>query len=268
MLIIGELINCTRKRIARAVEKRDVDYIQKIAQQQVEDGADILDVNAGIAGMEVELLPWLVETVQAVTDVQLCIDSADGAALAAALPICKKKPMINSITDEAKVVEVILPLVAENKTQIIALCTSDEGAPQTADDRLKIASSLVGKLTDAGVPPEDIYVDPCVYPISTDINNGMAFLNALEQVKNCCEGVNTICGLSNISFGLPARRVLNHAFMVMTMVKGLDAVILDPRDKQMMANIIAAETLLGRDEFCMNYIQAYREGMLDVKREA
>lgn len=265
MLVIGELINCTRRRIARAVEKKDVNYIQKIALNQIEAGADILDVNAGIAGVEVELLPWLVEIVQAVTDVQLCLDSADGAALSAALPICKKKPMINSITDEAKVVEVILPLVAENKTQVIALCTSDERTGETADDRLKIASSLVGKLTDAGVPPEDIYVDPCVYPISTNVKNGMEFLNALEQMKDCCEGVHTVCGLSNISYGLPNRKMLNQAFMIMAMVKGLDAVILDPRDKQMMANIIATETLLGRDDFCMNYIRAYREGKLNLE---
>lgn len=264
MLVIGELINCTRRRIARSVEKKDVDYIQKIALNQIKAGSDILDINAGVAGMEVELLPWLVETVQAVTDVQLCIDSADGAALAAALPICKKKPMINSITDEAKVVEVILPLVAENKTQIIALCTSDEVMGETTDDRLKIASSLVGKLRDAGIPAEDIYVDPCVYPISTNNNNGMEFLSALEQIKDCCGEVHTVCGLSNISYGLPTRKILNQAFMIMAMVKGLDAVILDPLDKQMMANIIATETLLGRDDFCMNYIQSYREGKLNL----
>jgi len=265
VLIIGELINCTRKRIAKAVEKKDIGYIQKIALDQVEAGADILDINAGIAGMEVELLPWLVETVQAVTDVQLCLDSADGAALSAALPICKNKPMINSITDEAKVVDVILPLVAENKTQIIALCTSDELSGETTDDRLKIAASLVGKLTDAGVPPGDIYVDPCVYPISTNVNNGMEFLNALEQMKDYCEGVHTVCGLSNISFGLPTRKILNQAFMIMAMAKGLDAVILDPLDKRMMANVIATETLLGRDEFCMNYIQAYRRGKFNFE---
>jgi 5-methyltetrahydrofolate--homocysteine methyltransferase len=265
MLIIGELINCTRQRIARAVEKRDVAYIQKIACNQIEAGADILDVNAGIAGMEVELLPWLVETVQAATDAQLCIDSADGEALAAAIPVCQKKPMINSITDEAKIVEIILPLVVENKTQVIALCTSDDISGETAEDRRQIAASLVGKLTDAGVPPEDIYVDPCVYPISTNVNNGMEFLRALEQMKDCCEGIHTVCGLSNISFGLPARKVLNQVFMIMAMVKGLDAALLDPRDQQMMANITAAETLLGQDDFCMNYIQAYREGRLNLE---
>ncbi|HIE28888.1 TPA: methyltetrahydrofolate cobalamin methyltransferase [Candidatus Poribacteria bacterium] len=265
MLIIGELINCTRKRIAGAVEKKDVGYIQKVAQDQIASGADILDVNAGIAGMEVELLPWLVETIQAVTDVQLCIDSADGEAIAAALPVCKKKPMINSITDEAKIVDIILPLVVENKTQVIALCTSDEVSGETADDRLQIASSLVGKLTDAGVPPEDIYVDPCVYPISTNVNSGIEFLHALEQMKDCCEGVHTVCGLSNISFGLPTRKILNQVFMIMAMVKGLDAALLDPRDKRMMADIIAAEALLGQDDFCMNYIQAYRKGILNLE---
>jgi len=265
VLIIGELINCTRKRIARAVEKKDTDYIQKIAKDQVEAGANILDVNAGIAGLEVESLPWLVETVQAVTDVQLCLDSADGKALSAALPVCQKKPMINSITDEVMVSNVILPLVAENKTQVIALCTSDEITGTTPEDRLKIASSLIGKLTDAGVPLEDIYVDPCVYPISTNIKSGMEFLGTLEQIKTSYEGINAVCGLSNISYGIPNRKIVNQVFMIMAMVKGLDAVIADPLDKRMVANIIATETLLGQDEFCMNYIQAYRDGKLSLE---
>jgi len=264
MLIVGERINCTRKRIASAVKKKDADYIKKVAIQQVESGADIVDVNGGIAGMEVEYLPWLVETVQEATDAQLCLDSSDADALRKALPLCKKTPMINSISDESERFEAVLPLVKEYNTTIVALCMTDTGAPNTTDDRVEIASSLVGKMTDAGVPIGNIYVDPCVFPVSTDVNNGLILLDALDQIKESLKGVNTICGLSNISFGLPNRKLINQVFMVMAMLRNnTDAVIIDPVDKQMMANIIATEALLGKDDFCMNYIMAYREGKFD-----
>lgn len=264
MLIIGEKINCTRKRIASAVKKKDAKYIQKTALSQVEAGADILDLNGGIAGKEVEYLRWLVETVQEVTDVPLCLDSTSAEALAQAIPLCKKRPMVNSVSDEPERIETILPLVKEYETQVIALCMSDSGQPNTAEDRLNIASSLVEKIKDAGIPGEDIYVDLCVFPLSTDSSYGLAFLSALQEVKNFCEGVKTVCGVSNISFGLPERRLLNRVFMVMSAFADIDALIIDPCDKHMMANLIATEALLGQDEFCMNYIRAYREGKLDL----
>lgn len=264
MLIIGEKINCTRKRIAKAVEKKDAKYIQKIALRQVKAGANILDVNAGIAGKEVEYLAWLIKTVQEVTDVRLCLDSTDAEALAKVIPLCKERPIVNSISDEAKRINSILPLVKEYETQVIALCISDSGPPNTTEDRLKIASSLVGKIKDAGIAVEDIYVDLCVFPVSTNTSYGLAFLEALEKVKDRCEGINTICGLSNISFGLPQRKLLNRVFMVMNVFADIDALIIDPCDKNMMANLIAAETLLGRDDFCMNYITAYREGKFEI----
>jgi len=264
MLVIGEKINCTRKRIAKAVENKDTKYIQKIAKSQVKAGADYLDINGGIAGKETEYMVWLVETVQEVIDVPLCLDTTDPEALAETIPICKKRPMVNSISDETKRIETILPLIVEHETQVVALCISDSGPPNTAQDRLDIASSLVEKITDAGVAAEDIYVDLCVFPVSTDNSFGLAFLKALEEVKTCCEGVNTVCGLSNISYGLPERKLLNRVFMSMSVFAGIDALIIDPCDKYMMANLVAAEALTGKDDFCMNYITAYREGKLDL----
>lgn len=262
MLIIGEKINCTSKRIAKAVKNKDAKYIQKTALSQIEAGADMLDVNGGIAGKEVEYLTWLIETVQKVTDVPLCLDSTDAEALTQAIPLCKKRPMVNSVSDEAERVEKILPLIKKHETQVIALCMSDSGQPKTAEDRLNIASSLVGKIKDAGISAADIYVDPCVFPISTDSSYGLAFLEGIQKIKNCCKNVNTVCGLSNISYGLPERKLLNRVFMVMSAFAGIDALIIDPCDENMIANLIAAETLLGQDEFCMNYIKAYREGDL------
>lgn len=264
MFIIGEKINATRKSIAKAVKKKDAKYIQKIALSQVEAGADMLDVNGGIAGKEAEYLTWLVETVQEVTDVPLCLDSTDAEALAQAIPLCKKRPMINSVSDEKERIENILPLVKEHQTQVIALCMSESKQPKTAEDRLNIASSLVEKIKKEGILDEDIYVDLCVFPISTDSNYGIAFLEALEQFKESYDKINTVCGLSNISYGLPERKLLNRVFMVMSVYAGIDALIIDPCDENMIANLIAAETLIGKDEFCMNYIQAYREGKLDI----
>jgi 5-methyltetrahydrofolate--homocysteine methyltransferase len=229
-------------------------------------GAEILDVNGGLAGQEVELLPWLVETVQdEVSDeVPLCLDSPNGEALTKALPLCRRPPLINSITAEEGRLQVFLPLIREYDAGIIALCMT-ERPPTSADERLSIAGTLVERLTGGGVPAERIYIDPCVFPVSTDAQVGVAVLTTLAAVKAKTWGVKTVCGLSNVSYGLPARKLLNHTFMILTMAQGLDAVIVDPCDPRMMAGIIAARALLGEDEYCMGYLTAHQTGKLEVE---
>jgi len=146
---------------------------------------------------------------------------------------------------------------------LVGLCMDDRGMPDSAGDRIRIASDLIGELTKDGVPIGDIYIDPVVTPVSTDTRYGMAVLDAIEAIMEEFPGVHTICGLSNVSFGLPNRKQVNQMFLVMAMTKGLDAVILDPCDKRIMANLITTMTLLGEDDFCMNYITASREGKFD-----
>ena len=259
MLIVGELINASRKKIGLAIEGHDKAFIQKVASDQLQNGADYIDVNAGIfVGKEAEYLKWLVNTVQDAVEAPCCIDSPDPEAIEAALSIHKGTAIINSISLEKKRYDAFLPLLAGTDLKVVALCVSDEGMPETADARTAIADKLINGLVQNNVLIENIYVDPLVQPIATNSNFGVEFLRAIEKITTTYEGIHTICGLSNISYGLPKRKFLNQTFMVMAISKGLDAAIVDPLDKQMMTNIIAAETLIGNDNFCMNFLKAFR----------
>ncbi len=264
MIIIGELINASRKAIGAAIEAGDTEAIQKVAKYQAEAGADFIDVNAGIfVGKEPQYLKWLVQTVQEVTDTPCAIDSPDPAAIEAALNVHKRIPMINSISLEKERYDNLMPIVAGTDMKVVALCMSDEGMPQTVDDRLKIAEKLVNGLVQNNVSIENIFVDPLVQPLSVNDLFGLEFLNAIELIMKRFQGVHTVCGLSNI---LPARKFMNQAFMAIAIAKGLDSAIINPLDKKMMANIIAAEALVGKDKFCTNYIAAYRTQMFDAER--
>jgi 5-methyltetrahydrofolate--homocysteine methyltransferase len=262
MIIVGELINASRKAIEAAIENQDAATIQKVAKDQFENGADFIDVNAGIfVGQEPEYLKWLVTTVQTEVDGPCCIDSPDPKAIEAALSVHKGTAMINSISMEKERYDSILPIVGGTDLKVVALCMSDEGMPETVDDRMKIADQLINGLLQKNVKIGNIYVDPLVQPVSTNDNFGIEFLNAVEKIMTTFAGVHTLCGLSNISYGLPERKFLNQTFMVMAITKGLDGAIINPLDKKMMASIIAAEVLKGKDEFCTNYLAAYRDNM-------
>jgi 5-methyltetrahydrofolate--homocysteine methyltransferase len=205
-----------------------------------------------------------VEIVQTVTDKPCAIDSPDPKAIETALAAHKGTAMINSISLEKDRYDTLLPLVAGSDLKVVALCMSDEGMPETTDDRMKIADKLVNGLLQNNVAIENIYVDPLVQPVSTNNLFGVEFLNAIEQIVTTFKGVHTMCGLSNISFGLPNRPFLNQTFMSMAIAKGLDGAIINPLDKKMMANIIAATALAGNDDFCMEYLKAFRANKLDV----
>ena len=266
MLIVGELINASRKAIAAAIEAGDAQANQKIARDESGAGANFIDVNAGVfVDKEAEYLKWLVQQVQESVDAPCCIDSPDPNAIEAALSIHKGTAMINSISLEKDREEALLPLVAGTDLKVVALCMSDEGMPETAQARVEIAETLVNKLVQNNIPLSNIYVDPLVQPISTKDDYGIEFLNAVETIMTRFEGIHTICGLSNISYGLPVRKFVNQTFAVMAVAKGLDGVIINPLDQRMMANLITAETLVGRDMFCSNYLQAYRGNKLDFQ---
>jgi 5-methyltetrahydrofolate--homocysteine methyltransferase len=263
MIIVGELINASRKAIKAAIESQDADIIKQIAIDQIKAGAHYIDVNAGVfVGKEPEYLKWLVETVQSVVDTPCCIDSPDPKAIKTALTVHKRTAMINSISLEKERYEALLPIVAGTDLKVVALCMGDDGMPESSDDRLKIADKLVNGLLQKNVAIENIYVDPLVQPVSTNKMFGVEFLNAIEQIVTNFKGIHTVCGLSNISFGLPHRSFLNQTFMSMAIAKGLDGAIVNPLDKKMMGNIIAAETLAGRDDYCMEYLKAYRADLL------
>jgi 5-methyltetrahydrofolate--homocysteine methyltransferase len=260
MFIVGELINASRKKIGAAIENQDKDTIQQIAVQQFENGADFIDVNAGVfVGKEAEYLRWLVTIVQEALEAPCCIDSPDPRAIEGALSVHKGIPMINSISMEKERYDALMPIIAGSDCKVVALCMSDDGMPETADARISIAEELVNNLVKNNIPLENIYVDPLVQPLSTNDNYGTAFLESIEMIMSRFPGIHTVCGLSNISYGLPERMLLNQTFMVMAITKGLDGAIVNPLDKKMMAAIITAETLAGKDEWCAEYLQAYRQ---------
>lgn len=263
MLIVGELINTSRKIIKESVERRNAEYIRDIAKRQVEAGANYLDVNCSdLMDNELEAMRWLIENVQAAVDVPLSIDTPNPAAMEVGLSLAQKgKPLANSITGEKERYRTVLPLVVKYGAKVVALCMDDQGMPQTAEDRLRVARELVMKLTEAGVAASDIYLDPLLQPVSTDDRAGLELLNAIRLIGQEYPGIHLICGLSNVSYGLPNRQILNRVFMIQTMTMGMDAYILDPLDKALMRDFYACQALLGQDSFCRNYLAAHRKGL-------
>ena len=259
MIIVGELINASRKSVGAAIENNDAEAIKKLAIDQVANGADYIDVNAGVfVGKEADYLKWLVETAQSAVDKPCSIDSPDPRAIEAALSVHKGTALINSISMEKDRYDALMPIVAGTDLKVVALCMSDKGMPETANDRMAIADKLINGLLQHNVPIENIYVDPLVQPVATNSDYGIEFLKTIDNIMTKFKGIHTMCGLSNISFGLPERKFLNQTFMVLAMAKGLDGAIVNPLDQKMMANIIAAEALLGKDEYCGEFLEAYR----------
>jgi len=266
MEIIGEKINTSRKGVERAVRERDAAFIRDLAERQAEAGATYLDVNSGLAlypEEEAEDFAWLVPVIQAAVDLPLCIDSARAPAIETALKLHKGRAMINSVNGDPEQIGAILPLAAQFRCKVIALTSSKKGGiPATSAERVKIAESIAKKSQEYGISLEDIYFDPLVFSVGTDQGSGLLFLETLREIKRSLGEAKTVSGLSNISFGLPKRKLLNHAFLVLALGAGMDAAIMDPTDKSIMALVQATEAVMGRDPFCAGYLKAFREGRL------
>ena len=264
MLIVGERINATRKSMGEALAKKDIRFIQNEAVKQVESGAAYIDVNCGNPDHEQEVrdMEWVVKAVQEAVKVPLCIDSANPKALEKGLSVHKGKALVNSVTAEKDRMKEVLPIVKRFNAGIIALTNDETGMPRTCGERFDLARRILDESNRLGIKDEDVYFDPLVRPVSAEQDQPIEFLNALRSIKTL-GNVHTICGLSNVSFGLPNRKVMNAVFMAMALSYGLNAAIIDPLDKLMMATIKAAEALLGYDEYCGKYIESARKGELD-----
>jgi len=261
--VIGERINTTLKKVQAATAERDTDYIKNDVQQQTEAGATYIDVNAGARiGHEEEDMRWLLEVVQEATDLPLCLDSPDPRILEMAYGLVNKKPMINSISLEKDRFEPMINYLKGKECRIIALCMDDSGMPKTVDDIFQRAKSLVGELEKIGFTRDDIFIDPLIQPMSVDITNGRMAMDAVKAIMTDLAGVHTTGGLSNISFGLPQRRIINRCFLAMMMANGFDSAIMDPMDKDLMALTRTSDMLAGNDQFCMNYLKAVRAGKI------
>ncbi len=263
--IVGERINTSRKKIQEAVVARDAPHIQTEVRQQQEAGASFIDVNAGtFIGDEMEHMEWLVGVVQEVATVPLCLDSPDPKILEAAYGLLKEPPMVNSISLEQERFETMMPFLKGRDCRIVALCMDDSGMPTSAADIVDRARRLTAALETVGMSRDRIYLDFLVQPISTDTANGPMVMEAVRGINQGIPGVHTICGLSNISFGMPQRKIINRTFLALLMASGLDTAILDPMDRELMAVVKTAEMLLGHDEYCTKYLKAVRAGAIQA----
>jgi 5-methyltetrahydrofolate--homocysteine methyltransferase len=261
--ILGERINPTGKeKLAAALVTGDLEAVRQEALAQVEAGADILDVNVGAAGVnEVELLPKALRLVLETVDVPVAIDTADGKALAAALGLHKEvnpegRPLVNSVNGEEASLARVLPLVAEYGAAVIGLCMDDDGIPETPEKRLEVAKKIVLRAEKHGIPKEDLLIDCLALTVGADSQAGWITLEAIRMVKEEL-GVNMALGASNVSFGLPERETINGAFLAMAIARGLNCPIVDAA--KVRPYILAADLALGRDEYAMRYLKAYRQ---------
>lgn len=256
-VIIGEKINPTgRKKMAAALQDGDFAYIRELATQQVAAGADILDINVGVPGLDdVALMVQVVKFVSELVDVPLCLDSPNPQALAAGLAVAPGKPLVNSVSGEEERLKAVLPLVKEYGAAVIGLTMDDNGIPTGVEDRIAIAEKILERAVKSGIPAEDVIIDPLVMTVGTDSQAGVITLRTIELLRKAL-GVNINLGASNISFGLPDRTTINQAFLVLAMGAGANCLITDP--SKMTGFIRATDLLLGRDDYAARYIRYYR----------
>ena len=265
MLIVGELINSTRPNIREAIKARNASYIVKQARSQLDAGAHLIDINCAVtSGDEIQDIDWVVSVIQSeIKDVSICVDSPSYLAIDRALSVYKAAGsiMINSITAEETRIKKILPLAIDHNAKLVALTMDEHGMPDTVSKRFDIAKKILDRVKKDGFKEEDLYYDPLIRPISTEPDQASEFLKSIPLIKSLGK-VKTICGLSNISFGLPKRKLINSSFLAMAIQSGLDAAILDPLDNHVMSSIAASRALMSDDEYCADYIRAFREGRL------
>ncbi len=271
MLIIGESINGSIPSVGQAIINRDEQWIQSLAKLQENSGAQMLDVNAGGLSNrdEVSDLIWLVEIVQKSVSIPLVLDSNNIDALKAAVSIYKGENLIlSSLTAEEQRLNDLLPLVLEQNCGVIALCIDEKGISLEPKRRLEIASLLVERAIAGGLEPQNLYIDPLVLTLGVNYNAGAITLETLRLIHEQFPQVNTVCGVSNVGFEMPNRRLLNRTFVAMLLALGLNTFMVDVRDKELMGALLAAAALNGQDEWCMNYLNAYRAGKLDFSGRA
>jgi cobalamin-dependent methionine synthase I len=260
MIVIGERLNSSRDDVLDALKRKDGEYIVGEAKAQERAGADYLDINAAalLAG-ELETLKWAIPLIQGRVSIPLAIDTPSGQAMSEGLSLHKGRAILNSLSGETRRIKEFIPIIKEHKPRVIVLCLDDEGIPKESDKELSIALRMVELLEREGIKPEDIFLDPLVRPIGVEDEAGQLFFESLEKIKAHLPQVKTVAGISNVSFGLPERHLLNRTFLTLATERGLDAAILDPLEKGTLAAVASAEALLGRDPSLKRYLAFIRK---------
>ncbi len=268
MIIIGEKINGTIPSVKNAIAERDEEFIRNLAFKQTEAGAHFLDVCASTAPeYEVETLSWLMNIVQDTVETPLCIDSPNAAVIKEVFKHARRPGLINSVSEEGDKCELIFPLIQGTEWQVVALTCENKGIPSDTETRVDITKRIVEKAQKYGITPDRIHLDPLVLALSADNKSLLNFTETLKLVKELYPTIKVTSGLSNISFGMPLRKVVNQGFLTIALYVGMDSAILDPTNRDMMTTLMATEALLGWDRLCRNFANAFRKNKIGPIKE-
>lgn len=263
MIIIGEkIINGAIPSVAEAIVNKDEEGIKNLAITQAEAGANFIDVCASVdSEIELQTMQWLIDLVQDAVDTPIAIDSPDANICVKAMEFCRKPGLINSVSLEGDKIDVVFPAIADTKWDCAALLCDDAGIPKTGEKRLEIFETLMAKAKEYKIAAGRLHIDPLVEMLCTSEDGINTILEVIREIKRRYPDIHVTGGASNISFNLPARKFVNQAFLVLAMGAGMDSAIINPLHKHMMGLIYATEALKGNDEYCIEYINGYREGL-------
>lgn len=268
MIIIGEKINGSIPSMGKAIAAKDEEYIRSMAIKQSEAGANFIDVCASVPPeVEYDTLKWMIELVQGATDTPLAIDSPNPELLVQMIPFVKKPGLVNSVSMEGNKTDTIFPVIANTKWEVVALLCDDSGIPQTAEKRLQVFEQIMAKAKEYGIDPSRIHIDPLVEMLCTSEDGVNMVIEVIKEIKKRYPTIHVTGAVSNVSFNLPLRKIINQAFIVLAMNAGMDSAIFDPLDKTLMGMVYATEALMGMDDYCIEYITAYREERIGTPKK-
>ena len=262
MIIIGEKINGSIPSVGKAIAEKDADFIRNLAKIQTEANSTYIDVCASVEEtIEVETMKWLIDLVQEVTDTPIAVDSPSAEVCVEAMKFCNKPGLVNSVSMEGNKVDTVFPAIKGTDWEVVALLCDDTGIPQTAEKRLQVFADLMAKAKEYDIDPSRIHIDPLIEMLCTAEDGIKMVTDVMKEIKRQYPTIHITGAVSNISFNLPVRKILNQAFTVLSMNYGLDSAIFDPTNRDLIGLIYATEAMLGMDDYCMEYIGAYREGL-------
>ena len=267
MIIIGEKINGSIPSMGKAIAERNEDWIRDIARKQADAGSDFIDCCASVDVDEVETLGWLIGLIQSVTDTPISIDSPSAQTCVDAMKFCDRPGLINSVSGEGSKIDIVFPVIADTEWQVMALLCDDTGIPKTAADRIRVLDRIMEKAKEYGIAQSRIHIDPLVEMLCTSEDGISVLLEVMEYCREKYPGVHLSGAISNISFNLPCRRIVNIAFAVLSVNAGMSSAVMDPLNRDLRGAIYATEALKGDDYYCMEYISAFREGIFGPVKE-
>ena len=262
MIIIGEKINGAIPSVAEAIEKKDAEFIKNLAVTQAHAGSNFIDVCASTdVTVELETMKWLIDQVQEVTDTPIAVDSPSADICAKSMAFCKRPGLVNSVSMEGDKIDVIFPAIGDTQWECAALLCDDTGIPKNYEKRMEVFGAIMERAREFNIDPSRLHIDPLVEMLCTSEDGINTILDVIKEIKKQYPTIHITGGASNISFNLPVRKFVNQAFLILAMGAGMDSAIINPLHKHMMGLIYATEALKGMDEYCMEFINGYRDGL-------